>query len=146
MKFAKKTVFHLCLVYVKKFNMKLLCDENIPLRICKSISSKKHKVICIAQDYKGISDDKVFEIANRENFCIVTSDHHFDKYKHKKHHGIIRLNGNLKNIDDNLKLVLTKYKVISLENVYIKLNNNDYKVETNKYHKNKNKKEKYKFC
>lgn len=145
MKFEKKIIFYLQLV-INEIKMKLLCDENVPLCISKSISSKKHKVICVSQTYQGITDDKVFEIANEKKFCVITSDHHFDKYKHRKHYGIIRLNGNLKNIDERLKIVLSKYKTNSLENTYIKINNEDYKVETNKYHKNKRKKERYNFC
>ncbi len=126
--------------------MKLLCDENVPFSISKNISSKKYKIVNVIEEYKGISDNDVFDLATQRKFCIITSDHHFDKFKHRRHHGIIRLNGNLKSMDEKLKIVLSKYKIISLENTYIKINSNDYKVETNKYHKNKNKKERHKFC
>lgn len=125
--------------------MKLLFDENVPLYISEKISSKKHKVTNVCQEYKGVTDEQVFEIAYKDKQCVVTADHHFDKFKHKKNYGIIRLAGNLKVIDENLKNVLSKYKLVSLENTYIKINNNGYKVETNKYHKNKKRKEKYTF-
>lgn len=121
--------------------MKLLCDENIPLDVSKSIESKSIKVTNVCVDYKGFKDEEVYKMASKNKCCIITSDHHFDKYRHRKHYGIIRLSGNLKEIGKSLKRVLLEYKS-SMENTYIKVTNEGYRIETNKHAK----KRKREFC
>ncbi len=125
--------------------MKLLCDENIPLFVSNNIASKTYKVTNVAEEYKGISDQEVFNIAFKNKLCILTADHHFDRFKQQKNYGIVRLSGNLSQIDRKIKIVLSQYKTTTLENTYIKINNGDYKVEYNRYHKNKRTKKTYKF-
>lgn len=113
--------------------MKLLCDENIPLNISEYLSSK-HKVVNISQKYPGIQDEEVYKIAYKARMCIVTSDHHFDKYRNRKNYGIIRLNGNLKTAGESLSKVLSEYRE-SVENTYIKISNDGYSVFKNRHSK-----------
>lgn len=99
--------------------MKLLCDENIPLCISESVASNRHNVINVGHEYPGIKDEEVFRLSLDKKRCIVTADHHFDRFKHKNNFGIIRLSGNLKKIDVRLKEILKQYKTKSIANIYI---------------------------
>ncbi len=125
--------------------MKLLCDENIPIDISNNLSSK-HKVINVSQKFQGITDEEVYNIAYKNKMCIITSDHHFDRYKNRKHFGIIRIIGNLKDANKLINKVLSEYKK-NMENTYIKISNEGYKVDINKHSKLKRKlrKQEYKF-
>ena len=106
--------------------MRLLCDENIPLDIANNLSSK-HKVVHVSKEYPGIKDEEVYMLAYKNRMCILTSDHHFDRYKNRKNYGIIRLSGNLKKTGELLKKVLQNYKE-SNDN-YSVIKNSHSKVE-----------------
>lgn len=119
--------------------MKLLLDENIPLCIKESISSKSVRTRHVSELKKGITDKEVFKIAIENKECIVTKDHHFDRFIKCKHYGIIRLNNSLSNFGEKeLKLAISKFKnKMSLENVYLKVNKDGCTLKFNKYSKNK---------
>lgn len=113
--------------------MRLLCDENISLDISNSLSSK-YKVTNVNQNHRGITDEEVYILAYKNKMCIVTFDHHFDRYKNRKNYGIIRLTGNLKDAGKLLKKVLTSYKD-TMESTYIKVSNDRYIIDRNKHSK-----------
>jgi len=70
--------------------MKILVDENIP-KITVHEIKKKHpdtKDIRGTKD-EGIGDDKIWEMAKREDRLLITTDKGFSKYRYQKHNGIV---------------------------------------------------------
>jgi len=54
--------------------LKLLVDENISPLTVKFLREKGFNVLSIEESYKGISDEEIADIANRERRIIVTFD------------------------------------------------------------------------
>lgn len=115
--------------------MKLLFDENIPLCVKANVESKKNKVRHVSEIQKGATDNEVFLMALKNKECIVTNDHHFDKYSKQKNYGIIRLSSGLSKFGEkHLTAVLAEFKKNeTFENKYIKINQTDYIIKYNKY-------------
>lgn len=57
--------------------MKLTADENIDIEIIVQLQKAGYDVISIADDYPGIPDDEVLEIANKKNSILLTGDKDF---------------------------------------------------------------------
>jgi predicted nuclease of predicted toxin-antitoxin system len=75
--------------------MKILANENIPLASVKYLLSVNVDLVWIGNDYSGISDEEVMEIAISQNRTIVTFDRDYSelifKYGYKPQAGVIYL-------------------------------------------------------
>ena len=70
--------------------MKILIDENIPAMTVEALRDLKHDVQDIRQTkHKGVDDKILWEIAQREERLLVTTDMGFSSHREKKHHGVL---------------------------------------------------------
>lgn len=58
-------------------NIKFLLDENLGYKIAIFLRDKEFDVKSVLEDYRGISDTKVLQIANKEKRIIITLDKDF---------------------------------------------------------------------
>jgi predicted nuclease of predicted toxin-antitoxin system len=71
--------------------MKLLANENFPLLSVKILENSGFDIKSIGQDYSGIFDSEVMEIAIKERRTILTFEHDYGELIFKK--GYRPLNG-----------------------------------------------------
>ena len=74
--------------------MKILVDEHIPLMTVQVLPTMGHDVRDIrGTPDEGIQDDALWEMAQREERLLLTTDKGFTRYRTVSHHGmlIIRL-------------------------------------------------------
>lgn len=94
--------------------MKILVDENIPRMTIAALRNSQHDVKEIhGTDSQGISDDKVWQVCQRESRLLITTDKGFSRFRNEKHYGIliIRLNQpNRKKIHERVMLVFSQRK------------------------------------
>ncbi len=66
--------------------MKLIADENIDKIIVDFLRREKKEVLYIAEFKKGISDEEIIKIANREKSVLLTCDKDFGEmvFRQKK--------------------------------------------------------------
>lgn len=72
--------------------MNFLADESVDRSIVEFLRENEHSVIYIAEMEPGLSDEKVFQIANNENAILITADKDFGElvYRQKRtSHGVI---------------------------------------------------------
>ncbi len=55
----------------------LLADENIDCRIIQSLRQAGFVVISVREDYRGLHDRKILEIAKEKGLIIITEDKDF---------------------------------------------------------------------
>lgn len=93
----------------------ILTDENVDYRIVKYLRDKSYKIIGILEDFRGISDKEVIELARNKEAILLTEDKDFGKwvFAHKeKTKGVIYLRytgGEIKTICNALIYLLSKY-------------------------------------
>ena len=92
-----------------------IIDENIPPYIGECIKGLGYSIIEIYQkEYKGMSDDEIFNLAIKEERVIITFDRHFSnifKYPLNLHFGIIVIKIEppvIEDIIESLKKLLKK--------------------------------------
>ena len=72
-----------------------LADENIPLYVVKQLRKEGCKIISVAEEFAGSSDEKILELSSRNKWIIITFDKDFGeliyKQKSSKPYGIILL-------------------------------------------------------
>ena len=70
--------------------VKILVDENIPLMTVKELRSKGFDVRDIrgTSDH-GITDEELWQIAQREKRLLITTDKGFSNQRNEAHHGIL---------------------------------------------------------
>ncbi|MFK7925783.1 MAG: DUF5615 family PIN-like protein [Bacteroidia bacterium] len=78
--------------------MKFVADEGVDAPIVKHLRQNNHDVFYIAESERGISDDEVLEIANKESRVLITRDKDFGELVYRMnrlHSGVvlIRLEG-----------------------------------------------------
>ena len=74
--------------------MKILVDEHIPLMTVQALPMMGHDVRDIrGTPDEGMQDDALWEMAQREERLLITTDRGFTRYRTVSHHGmlIIRL-------------------------------------------------------
>jgi len=75
--------------------MKLLANENFPLKSVLYLRAKGHDVSCIGQENPGINDEEVLSLAQRQGRTILTFDRDYGelifKYKKRIRKGVIYL-------------------------------------------------------
>lgn len=57
--------------------MKFIADENIPLIVVHKLREAGYDIISISESYRGIADEKVIKIAQKEKCYIITFDKDF---------------------------------------------------------------------
>jgi predicted nuclease of predicted toxin-antitoxin system len=78
--------------------MNFLADESVDKAIVECLRENGHLVMYIAEMEPGLSDEEVFQVANKENAILITADKDFGElvYRLKRiSHGVvlIRLSG-----------------------------------------------------
>lgn len=72
-----------------------LADENIPLYVVKQLRKEGYKIISVAEEFAGSSDEEILKLSSRNKWVIITFDKDFGEliYKQKpsKPYGIILL-------------------------------------------------------
>ncbi|TGN20646.1 DUF5615 family PIN-like protein [Leptospira idonii] len=92
----------------------LLADENVDFRLVKLLRNSGQKVFSILEQYKGIPDIEVINLAKKLNAIILTLDKDFGEwvFSHKEYsNGIIFLRYNpidYKDIFNSLNTLLKK--------------------------------------
>lgn len=74
--------------------MRFLVDENAGPSLARWLRSQGHDVFSIFESARGLPDERVIELAYRENRILITSDKDFGEkvYREKRpHRGVILL-------------------------------------------------------
>ena len=70
--------------------MKICVDENIPLMTVAELGSLGHDVLDIrGTATQGISDDLLWELAQKESRLLISTDKGFVQRRNESHHGIL---------------------------------------------------------
>lgn len=70
--------------------MKIFVDENIPLMTINELRARGFDVTDIRGTPKqGITDDELWEIVQKEERLLITTDKGFSKHRNHPHHGIL---------------------------------------------------------
>lgn len=70
--------------------MKICVDENIPLVTVTELKNPGHDVLDIRGTIEqGLTDDLLWEKAQRENRLLITTDKGFTNYRAESHYGIL---------------------------------------------------------
>jgi len=70
--------------------VKILVDENIPVICVERLREKGHEVADIrGTAEEGLSDERLWEKAQRESRLLVTTDKGFARRRYRKHCGIL---------------------------------------------------------
>lgn len=70
--------------------MNIFVDENIPARTVRELREIGHDVKDIrGTDKEGIIDDDVWDIAQKEQRLLISTDKGFSQKRHEKHSGIL---------------------------------------------------------
>jgi len=64
--------------------MRLLCNENIPLKSIHQLRNYSHDVYSIMESNPGISDTDVMEIAKKSDYLVLTFDRDYGELIFKK--------------------------------------------------------------
>jgi len=57
--------------------MKFVADENVPIELIEKLRNTGYDFIRIDEYYKGMTDEEVVELAQKEDAIIVTFDKDF---------------------------------------------------------------------
>jgi predicted nuclease of predicted toxin-antitoxin system len=57
--------------------LKFTADENIDIQIIDNLRENGFEIFSISEDFAGITDDEVLEIANRNHSILLTGDKDF---------------------------------------------------------------------
>lgn len=74
--------------------MRFLVDECTGPLVARSLREQGHDVLSVYEDARGIDDDSVIAMAQRENRILITNDKDFGEKvyrEHRPHHGVILL-------------------------------------------------------
>lgn len=74
--------------------MRFLVDECTGPLVARSLRGQGHDVVSVYEDARGIDDDSVIAMAQRENRILITNDKDFGEKvyrEHRAHHGVILL-------------------------------------------------------
>ncbi len=95
--------------------LKLLADECVDFRIIQNLREEGFDVISVLQDYRGIKDKEILNLAKQLNAIIITEDSDFGEwiFSHKeKTTGVIFLRYSPQRVNDissALIRILKKY-------------------------------------
>jgi len=60
--------------------LKILADENVDYRIIKDLRKKGFDIISILEDFRGISDKEIIELARNKDAIVLTEDKDFGNW------------------------------------------------------------------
>lgn len=93
--------------------MKILVDENIPSITVEKLIEIGHDVLDIrGTSQEGVDDEVIWQIAQRKERFLITTDKGFNNNRDKPHYGIliVRLRRpNQKRIQERILFALNKY-------------------------------------
>jgi predicted nuclease of predicted toxin-antitoxin system len=70
--------------------MKILIDENIPLRTVQQLQALGHDLLDIrGTPDQGLGDESLWKMAQREGRLLITTDKGFTQHRDELHHGIL---------------------------------------------------------
>lgn len=70
--------------------MKIFVDENIPLMTVKELRSLGHEVVDIrGTEKEGMADEGIWEMVQKTDCLLVTTDKGFANKRYEKHNGIL---------------------------------------------------------
>lgn len=70
--------------------MKIFVDENIPKMTVQGLLERRHDVRDIrGSTLEGISDEGIWELVQKENRILITTDKWFMQYRNNEHDGIL---------------------------------------------------------
>jgi predicted nuclease of predicted toxin-antitoxin system len=123
---------------VDKTVARFLLDENIPISAIDLFKDKSHDVThIIVQGLRGLSDDSIVEIANREGRIIVTRDLDFGSlldYPINTHQGIIVLRlpdtYTVKDINGVLEDFMSDVSIDEIEKALVVIDPSRYRIRT----------------
>ncbi len=70
--------------------MRILVDENIPLKTVAALRGAGHDVLDVrGTPNQGIDDPTLWQIAQRQSRLLVTTDKGFAQRRHEPHHGVV---------------------------------------------------------
>ncbi len=104
----------------------LVADENVDFRIVKALRSKGFQIVSILQNYRGLPDKQVLEVAKQHDAVLLTEDKDFGEwvFAHgERTCGIVFLRyraNELESIIRSLVKILTDYD-ISLQGKFVTL-------------------------
>lgn len=82
--------------------MKFIADENIPLEVIKKLKDKNFDIISISEKKRGLDDEEILSIANKDKRVLITFDTDFGEiiFKLKKqNNGVILLRIHPKSVE-----------------------------------------------
>lgn len=93
--------------------MKFLLDENVPFELQTQLA--KYKISSyhlLGLKLKGLSDEKVFNYAQKRKLTIITFDKDFlsEKFYTQSHYGIIYISLKIKDLDKLAELIFKTVK------------------------------------
>lgn len=118
--------------------MKLLLDENVANRIKEGLIKLGIKdVVHINEKAKGISDEEVFQLAQKEKRIIITGDDDFKEKNFKFQTTIIWLTPKARyenNICEKIKWILenAEKRRVKIEKAFITIRKDKYSIEYKK--------------
>ncbi len=65
--------------------MNFLIDESVDFQIVEILRKNKYSLIYISEMDPGISDDIIFDIANKNNSLLITADKDFGEFVFRQH-------------------------------------------------------------
>jgi predicted nuclease of predicted toxin-antitoxin system len=70
--------------------MKILVDENIPLKSVQALREMGHEVLDIrGTPDEGVTDEVLWGIVQQEKRLLITTDKGFTQYREQQHQGIL---------------------------------------------------------
>lgn len=60
--------------------LKVIADENIDNRIIKGLRNKGFNIMSVLEDYRGVSDKEVIELARNKDAIVLTEDKDFGNW------------------------------------------------------------------
>ena len=115
--------------------MKFFLDENFPIPATEILTSRGHEVFDIrSTELEGLTDTKIFELAQAEGAIFLTTDRdffHTIPFLNQKHNGIIVVTlrqPNRRGIIDKLLYALDHIDLTVMESKVLLLKDNDYSI------------------
>lgn len=98
----------------------IIADENIPSSIIELLRANNFKITSVFEDYRGISDVEIINLASLNNQIILTENKDFGDlvFAYNKLCSVILLRYHFKNIEE-INLRLLEYLKLNRENTSI---------------------------
>ncbi len=90
--------------------MKILADENIEHEFIEALREADFDILSVREDYVGITDDEVLQVAEAENAVILTYDKDFGELVFRyslKSRGVILLRLSNLNLTEKVEKTIT---------------------------------------